>query len=148
MTRLLALCGLFLCACASKSDVTAVSRHAAVEVLPPTFLVSDLPDDETRRLSGLLQRSLGRSVLARGYEEAAPAGGAPLQLRSSWVRDPGEAAARGETALAISFSVFAADGRRLLTARSVRGLPSRAWTEDRVNSEVGHLMRTFPERRP
>jgi hypothetical protein len=147
MRRLIAVCCLALVGCAAKSDLAALSRQPAIEVVPPAFLVADLPDDETRRLASLLERSLERSILARGYESATP-GGAPLLLRSTWVRDAGEVGARGETALAISFSVFAADGRRLLTARSVRGLPSRAWTEDRVNAEVGHLMRGFPERRP
>ncbi len=147
MSRLLALCCLVLCGCAAKSDLAALSRHAAIEVNPASFLVSDLPDDEMRRLAALLERALERSVLARGYEAAAP-GGAPLLLRSTWVRDAGEPSVRGEPALAISFSVFDAAGRRLLTARSVRGLPARAWTEDRVNAEVGHLMRGFPERRP
>ncbi len=147
MRRLLAACSLALVGCLAKSDPAALARQASLEIPPPTFLVSDLPEDESRRLSDLLARSLERSLLARGYEVADEGKGAPL-LRSTWVRDAGEVSARGEPVLAVSFSVFDAQGRRLFTARSVRGLPLRAWTEDRVTAEVAHLMRAFPERRP
>lgn len=147
MRRLLAVCALALAGCVPKSDLPQLARQPALEVVPATFLVSDLPEDEIRRLGDLLVRSLERSLVARGYESAPEGRGAPL-VRSSWVRDAGDPAGRGEPALAISFSVFAPDGSRLFTARSVRGLPMRAWTEDRVGAEVGHLMRGFPERRP
>lgn len=147
MRALAAICAFLLVACAPKSDTAAFSRAPALELAPPAFLVADLRDDEKRRLAGLLEGALERSVIARGYERDADGAGAPV-LRSTWVRDSGEAAVGGEPALAISFSVFSPDGVRLMTARSVRGLPSRAWTEDRVNAEVGHLMRGFPERRP
>lgn len=145
MRRLLAVGCLALVGCAAKSDLAALSRQASLEIIPPAFLVSDLPEDESRRLAGLLESALERSVQMRGYGSAMEGGGAAL-LRSTWVRDASESAVRGEPVLAISFSVFAPDGRRLVTARSVRGLPLRAWTEDRVNAEVGHLMRGFPER--
>jgi hypothetical protein len=147
MRRRVAVCALALVGCLAKSDLGALSRQASFELVPPAFLVSDLADDEARRLSALLDASLGRSLVARGYEVASEGGGAPL-VRSTWVRDAGETAPRGEGALAISFSVFDTQGRRLFSARSVRGLPSRAWTEDRVAAEVSHLMRGFPERRP
>ena len=149
MSRPLAICALLLvlCGCASKSDPAQLARQSALEVTPVTFLVSDLPDDERRRLGVLLERSLERSLLARGYESVPEGRGAP-SVRSSWVRDAGESAGRGEPVIAISFSVFATDGSRLFTARSVRALPLRAWTESRVDAEVGHLMRGFPERRP
>lgn len=131
--------------CVTKSDPAALSRQASLEVAPSAFLVSDLPVDESRRLARLLESALDRSIQMRGYG-SSPEGGGAATLRSTWVRDANESSLRGEPVLAISFSVFAADGRRLLTARSVRGLPLRAWTEDRVNAEVGHLMRGFPER--
>jgi len=146
MRRLLAVCALFLVGCVPKSDVSALSRHAALEVVAPAYLVPDLPEDESRRLSSALVRSLERSLIARGYEPASEGRGAPL-LRSTWVRDTEDAGGR-EPAIGISFSVFAPDGRRLFSARSARGLPSRAWTEDRVTAEIAHLMRGFPERRP
>lgn len=146
MRALAVTCLLCLIGCVPKSDTSALSREPALELTPPMFLVADLRDDEKRRLADLLERSLERSVVARGYGRAE-GGGAP-SLRSTWVRDAGEASVAGEPSLAISFSVFSRDGSRLLTARSVRGLPARAWTEDRVNAEVGHLMRGFPERRP
>lgn len=145
MGRFLAVVTLALLGCAAKSDLAALSRLPALEVVPPTFLVSDLPQDESRRLGVLLESALERSLQVRGYA-APPEGGGSALLRSTWVRDASETAVGAEPVLAISFSVFDSDGRRLLTARSVRGLPLRAWTEDRVNAEVGHLMRGFPER--
>lgn len=147
MSRLLAMLAFLLMGCAAKSDHGALSRLPALEVVPPAFLVADLPEGESRRLAGLLESALDRSLQTRGYAVASGGSGAAL-LRSTWVRDAAESAIRGEPVLAISFSVFDAAGRRLLTARSVRGLPARAWTEDRVNAEVGQLMRGFPERRP
>lgn len=147
MRALAAICAFLLVACVPKSDSGAFSRSPALDLAPPSFLVADLREDERRRLAGLLDRSLERSIVSRGYERAPDGDGSPV-LRSTWVRDSGESAVGGEPALAISFSVFSPDGVRLMTARSVRGLPSRAWTEDRVNAEVGHLMRGFPERRP
>ncbi len=147
MRRLIAVCFLAVAGCMPKSNLAQLSRQPALEVVPATFLVADLPDDEARRLGALLARSLERSVMARGYETAVAEGrGAPV-LRSTWVRDAGESAGRGEPVLALSFSVFAPDGSRLFSTRSVRGLPTRAWTEDRVNAEVGQLMRGFPEHR-
>lgn len=146
MRRLLAACALCLCGCVPKSDLAALARQPTLEVAEPAFLVSDLPEDDARRLSSALSRSLGRSLVARGYDPAVEGNGVPL-LRSTWVRDP-EGGAGRDTAIGISFSVFAPDGRRLLSARSARGLPVRAWTEDRVAAEVSHLMRGFPERRP
>lgn len=147
MRHFLIVLALAMVGCVPKSDLASLSRHESLELVPPSFLVSDLPEDEARRLSGLLERALARSITSRGYASSGEGQGAPM-LRSTWVRDAGEPTLRGEPVLAISFSVFAADGRRLFTARSVRGLPCRAWNEDRVNAEVGQLMRGFPERRP
>ena len=146
MRRLLAVCALTLVGCLPKSDLPTLARQPALEVVAPNFLVPELPDDETRRLSSALVRSLERSIVARGYEPVGEGKGAPL-LRSTWVRDA-EVGSGREPAIGISFSVFAPDGRRLFSVRSVRGLPARAWTEDRVTSEVAQLMRGFPERRP
>lgn len=134
---------LLLPGCGSRPDRSGqLSRVRSLHVTPS---ISGNLSDASFRLEPALQDAVTRSLIARGFS-VGPEADADALVRVAWVlgRDIAPTG-QDERTLSLSLSIFSRSGERLYSARSVQTWPERMWSEDRVSSEITHMLRQLPQ---